>query len=91
MLIRCPACQQADQCSWEETRHEAAAFWSGGPGEEPGLLDGKQQIHDLSSIFPIAHLIAYRFMILEAGDLITTGTPSGVDPGMKPERYLRKG
>ena len=44
-------------------------------------------------IFPIAHLISYisRFMILEAGDLVTTGTPPGVGLGMKPERYLKKG
>jgi 2,4-diketo-3-deoxy-L-fuconate hydrolase len=44
-------------------------------------------------IFPIAHLIAYisRFMILEPGDLVTTGTPPGVGLGMKPERYLKKG
>jgi 2-keto-4-pentenoate hydratase/2-oxohepta-3-ene-1,7-dioic acid hydratase in catechol pathway len=42
---------------------------------------------------PIAHLIAYisRFMILEAGDLVTTGTPPGVGLGMKPERYLKEG
>jgi 2,4-diketo-3-deoxy-L-fuconate hydrolase len=44
-------------------------------------------------IFPIAHLISYisRFMILEPGDLVTTGTPPGVGLGMKPERYLKKG
>jgi 2-keto-4-pentenoate hydratase/2-oxohepta-3-ene-1,7-dioic acid hydratase in catechol pathway len=44
-------------------------------------------------IFPIAHLISYisRFMILEPGDLVTTGTPPGVGLGMKPERYLKRG
>ncbi|WP_142850404.1 fumarylacetoacetate hydrolase family protein [Telmatospirillum sp. J64-1] len=44
-------------------------------------------------IFPVAHLVSYlsRFMVLEAGDIVTTGTPPGVGLGMKPERYLRKG
>ena len=44
-------------------------------------------------IFPIRHLVSYisRFMVLEAGDVITTGTPPGVGLGMKPERYLKAG
>jgi 2-keto-4-pentenoate hydratase/2-oxohepta-3-ene-1,7-dioic acid hydratase in catechol pathway len=45
-------------------------------------------------IFSVAALIAYisRFMTLEPGDLVTTGTPPGVGMGVKPEpRYLRPG
>src|SRR5690606_37291837 len=44
-------------------------------------------------IFGVAHLISYisRFMRLDAGDVITTGTPPGVGMGMKPPRYLKGG
>lgn len=44
-------------------------------------------------IFTIAHIIAYlsKFMKLEAGDVITTGTPPGVGMGKKPPRYLKAG
>ncbi len=44
-------------------------------------------------IFPIAHLVSYlsRFMILEPGDVVTTGTPPGVGLGFKPPRYLKAG
>jgi 2,4-didehydro-3-deoxy-L-rhamnonate hydrolase len=45
-------------------------------------------------IFPVAALVSYlsRFMTLEPGDLITTGTPPGVGMGKKPEaRYLKPG
>ena len=30
-------------------------------------------------------------MLLQPGDVITTGTPPGVGLGMKPERYLKPG
>jgi 2-keto-4-pentenoate hydratase/2-oxohepta-3-ene-1,7-dioic acid hydratase in catechol pathway len=30
-------------------------------------------------------------MILEPGDVITTGTPPGVGSGMKPQRFLKAG
>jgi 2-keto-4-pentenoate hydratase/2-oxohepta-3-ene-1,7-dioic acid hydratase in catechol pathway len=30
-------------------------------------------------------------MILEPGDVITTGTPPGVGMGMKPQRFLKAG
>lgn len=45
-------------------------------------------------IFGVAHLVSYlsRFMLLEAGDVITTGTPPGVGMGMKPKpKYLKGG
>jgi 2-keto-4-pentenoate hydratase/2-oxohepta-3-ene-1,7-dioic acid hydratase in catechol pathway len=38
-------------------------------------------------------LVSYvsRFMTLEPGDVITTGTPPGVGSGMKPQRFLKPG
>lgn len=44
-------------------------------------------------IFGIAHLVSYisRFMTLEPGDVISTGTPPGVGLGQKPPTYLKSG
>lgn len=44
-------------------------------------------------IFPIRMLVSYisQFMILNPGDVITTGTPPGVGLGMKPPRFLKPG
>ncbi len=44
-------------------------------------------------IFKIPHLIAYcsRFMSLQPGDVISTGTPPGVGMGQKPPQYLKGG
>jgi 2-keto-4-pentenoate hydratase/2-oxohepta-3-ene-1,7-dioic acid hydratase in catechol pathway len=44
-------------------------------------------------IFTVPHLVWYisQFFTLEPGDVITTGTPSGVAQGMKPPRWLRPG
>ena len=44
-------------------------------------------------IFTVEFLVTYisQFMTLEAGDIITTGTPSGVGMGMKPPQYLKAG
>lgn len=44
-------------------------------------------------VFRPAFLVYYlsQFMLLEAGDLISTGTPSGVALGMDPPLYLKKG
>lgn len=44
-------------------------------------------------IFSVAEIVAYmsRFMKLVPGDVIATGTPSGVGLGMSPQRFLRPG
>ncbi|MCV0398121.1 MAG: fumarylacetoacetate hydrolase family protein [Rhizobiaceae bacterium] len=44
-------------------------------------------------IFTVAQIVSYlsRFMALEPGDVITTGTPPGVGMGMKPQRFLKDG
>lgn len=44
-------------------------------------------------IFDVAKLVSYisHFMLLEPGDVITTGTPPGVGLGMKPPRFLKAG
>ena len=44
-------------------------------------------------IFPARFIVSYisQFMILEPGDVITTGTPAGVGAGFNPERYLKPG
>lgn len=44
-------------------------------------------------VYDVAFLVYYisQFMTLEAGDLISTGTPPGVGHGLKPPRYLKAG
>ena len=44
-------------------------------------------------IFKIPYLLSYisKFMVLEAGDVVTTGTPAGVALGMKPPVWLKAG
>ena len=45
-------------------------------------------------IFGVAHLVSYisQFMSLQAGDIISTGTPAGVGLGQKPQPiYLKPG
>jgi 2-keto-4-pentenoate hydratase/2-oxohepta-3-ene-1,7-dioic acid hydratase in catechol pathway len=44
-------------------------------------------------VFGVAHLISYlsKFMSLQPGDIISTGTPPGVGLGQKPPVYLRPG
>ena len=58
-------------------------------------LNGKR-IQDSSTsdmIFSVARLIAdtSRYVQLQPGDIITTGTPPGVGLGMKPPKYLAPG
>ncbi len=44
-------------------------------------------------IFNINYILSYlsNFMSLQAGDIITTGTPPGVGMGMKPQVFLKSG
>jgi 2-keto-4-pentenoate hydratase/2-oxohepta-3-ene-1,7-dioic acid hydratase in catechol pathway len=44
-------------------------------------------------IFDVKTIVSYisEFMVLEPGDVITTGTPPGVGLGMKPPKFLRAG
>jgi 2-keto-4-pentenoate hydratase/2-oxohepta-3-ene-1,7-dioic acid hydratase in catechol pathway len=58
-------------------------------------LNGKrmQTGNTSAMIFTVAQIVSYvsRFITLEPGDLITTGTPPGVGMGRKPQRFLKKG
>lgn len=58
-------------------------------------LNGEEVQHGNTRdlIFPVATLIAFlsRYMTLEPGDVIATGTPSGVGHFRDPPRYLRSG
>jgi len=44
-------------------------------------------------VFSVAHIVSYltRFMSLQPGDIISTGTPPGVGSGQKPPKFLRPG
>ena len=44
-------------------------------------------------IFDIDYIVSYvsKFMSLQPGDIITTGTPPGVGMGMKPQLFLKAG
>ena len=52
-----------------------------------------QKCSTKTMIFNVKTLVSYisHFMILEPGDVITTGTPPGVGLGMKPPRFLKAG
>ncbi|MBA5639601.1 fumarylacetoacetate hydrolase family protein [Duganella sp. LX20W] len=58
-------------------------------------LNGKrmQTGSTATMIFTVAQLVSYlsKFMTLEPGDIIATGTPPGVGQGRKPQRFLKKG
>ncbi len=47
----------------------------------------------VTMVFGVAFLVSYlsQFMSLQAGDVISTGTPPGVGLGMKPPTYLKVG
>ncbi len=44
-------------------------------------------------IFNVNFIVSYlsNYMSLQSGDIITTGTPSGVGMGMKPQVFLKAG
>ncbi|SVD25936.1 uncharacterized protein METZ01_LOCUS378790, partial [marine metagenome] len=44
-------------------------------------------------IFNVNFIVSYlsKYMSLQAGDIITTGTPPGVGMGMKPQVFLKAG
>ena len=58
-------------------------------------LNGKRMQTGSTStmIFDVKKCVSYisHFMVLEPGDVITTGTPPGVGMGMKPPVYLKPG
>ena len=58
-------------------------------------VDGKlyQDGSTATMVYPVRFLISYlsQFMSLQAGDVISTGTPPGVGMGQKPPVFLRAG
>ncbi|HWM77629.1 MAG TPA: fumarylacetoacetate hydrolase family protein, partial [Methylomirabilota bacterium] len=66
---------------------QALAVWTDVNGER------RQDGNTANMVFNVRQLVAYvsRFMALEAGDLISTGTPAGVGHGSIPPRYLKPG
>ncbi len=44
-------------------------------------------------IFNVDKIVSYvsKFMSLQPGDIITTGTPPGVGMGKKPQQFLKAG
>jgi 2-keto-4-pentenoate hydratase/2-oxohepta-3-ene-1,7-dioic acid hydratase in catechol pathway len=64
------------------------AMWLDVNGEK------RQRGSTKTMIFDVKHIVWYvsQFMVLEPGDLITTGTPPGVGLGMKPNpQFLKAG
>src|SRR5262249_38663062 len=53
----------------------------------------RQDGHTRHMVFPVRQLVAYvsRFMSLQPGDLISTGTPAGGGPRARLPRYLQPG
>lgn len=66
---------------------QALRLWCEVDGER------RQDSTTANMIFGVAFLISYlsRFMSLQTGDVIATGTPSGVGLGMKPPTFLKPG
>ena len=58
-------------------------------------INGKrmQTGNSRTMIFNVFYIVAYlsKFMSLQVGDIITTGTPPGVGMGMKPQVFLKAG
>jgi 2-keto-4-pentenoate hydratase/2-oxohepta-3-ene-1,7-dioic acid hydratase in catechol pathway len=66
---------------------QALRLWTTVNGER------RQDGNTRHMVFPVRELVAYvsRFMSLQVGDLISTGTPAGVGHGARPPRYLQPG
>ncbi|AWN15258.1 fumarylacetoacetate hydrolase family protein [Salinisphaera sp. LB1] len=58
-------------------------------------VDGKtyQNGNTSTMVYEVAYLVSYlsRFMSLQPGDIISTGTPPGVGAGQSPQVFLRAG
>lgn len=65
----------------------ALAMWLDVNGEK------RQRGSTATMIFKIPFILSYvtQFMVLEPGDVVTTGTPPGVALGMKPPKWLQVG
>jgi len=77
---------------WMVTRDEITnpqdlAMWLSVNGEQ------RQNGSSRTMVYGVAHCVAYlsRFMSLQPGDIISTGTPPGVGMGMSPQTYLKPG
>jgi 2,4-diketo-3-deoxy-L-fuconate hydrolase len=66
---------------------QALGLWTSVSGER------RQNGSTRDMVFSVGELVAYvsRFMSLQPGDLVSTGTPAGVGHGRKPPRYLQPG
>ncbi len=55
--------------------------------------ESRQNGSTSTMVYQVPFLVSYvsRFMSLQAGDVISTGTPPGVGMGMKPPQYLKEG
>ncbi len=77
---------------WLVTKDEVGDFNNLGMWCE---IDGKRYQNGSTStmVYKVPHLVAYcsRFMSLQPGDVISTGTPPGVGMGQKPPVYLKGG
>jgi 2-keto-4-pentenoate hydratase/2-oxohepta-3-ene-1,7-dioic acid hydratase in catechol pathway len=62
--------------------------------EVEGWVNGQKRQHSNTRelIFPVPYIIEWltRFMTLKPGDVITTGTPSGVGPLVPGDRMMVK-
>ena len=66
---------------------DALALWTEVNGER------RQDSNTADLIFGVDHIVSYvsQFMTLLPGDVIPTGTPSGVGLGFKPPKFLKPG
>jgi len=71
----------------EVTDPQSLRLWLEVDGEK--MQDGNTS----TMIFPVKHLVSYlsHFFTLHPGDVITTGTPSGVGMSRNPPKYLHAG